>query len=439
MPVFAYRARTGTGRAEHGIVDAESLRGPAAARGRRVPDRARPGEDAGRAAASTPLSSRRRPGSSRRLLAGAGRRGARGRAADTALRRSAMRSRVCARASAKARRRRRPRDPPRRVPAAPARARAAGEAERRLAKRWRSRARGGRGRATRAPAGPSSSCRRRRRRSAGFLLVWVSRREPALRRDRDAATARDPRPRRGGGGAAGDLVALGDRPRARRRRRPSLVRDAGRPTRPRRTRAPCADRRAPRFGARDRARRAHARDRALARRPARAGARPRRRDRGKRAIADAIARVRDAVVRGEALAPALRAHGSLRREPLPPGGDRRADRHRPARLSGTPPKRRRPRSSACSRPRSASSSRCWSSSGRRRLLLVLAILAHPHAEPDRSTDDGRRSAATRCSRSWWCAFIIGLLVTIVAPRIVGRTDDARQTKAAADPRASPRP
>ena len=29
-------------------------------------------------------------------------------------------------------------------------------------------------------------------------------------------------------------------------------------------------------------------------------------------------------------------------------------------------------------------------------------------------------------------FIIGLLVTIVAPRIVGRTDDARQTKAAAD-------
>jgi general secretion pathway protein G len=29
-------------------------------------------------------------------------------------------------------------------------------------------------------------------------------------------------------------------------------------------------------------------------------------------------------------------------------------------------------------------------------------------------------------------FIIGLLVTIVAPRIVGRTDDARQTKATAD-------
>lgn len=29
-------------------------------------------------------------------------------------------------------------------------------------------------------------------------------------------------------------------------------------------------------------------------------------------------------------------------------------------------------------------------------------------------------------------FIIGLLVTIVAPRIVGRTDDARRTKAAAD-------
>src|SRR6185436_9679107 len=27
MPVFAYRARTGAGRAEHGIVDAESLRG----------------------------------------------------------------------------------------------------------------------------------------------------------------------------------------------------------------------------------------------------------------------------------------------------------------------------------------------------------------------------------------------------------------------------
>jgi len=29
-------------------------------------------------------------------------------------------------------------------------------------------------------------------------------------------------------------------------------------------------------------------------------------------------------------------------------------------------------------------------------------------------------------------FIIGLLVTIVAPRIVGRTDDARRTKAVAD-------
>jgi general secretion pathway protein G len=29
-------------------------------------------------------------------------------------------------------------------------------------------------------------------------------------------------------------------------------------------------------------------------------------------------------------------------------------------------------------------------------------------------------------------FIIGLLVTIVAPRIMGRTDDARQTKATAD-------
>jgi general secretion pathway protein G len=29
-------------------------------------------------------------------------------------------------------------------------------------------------------------------------------------------------------------------------------------------------------------------------------------------------------------------------------------------------------------------------------------------------------------------FIIGLLVTVVAPRIMGRTDDARRTKAAAD-------
>ncbi|TMA78072.1 MAG: prepilin-type N-terminal cleavage/methylation domain-containing protein, partial [Deltaproteobacteria bacterium] len=29
-------------------------------------------------------------------------------------------------------------------------------------------------------------------------------------------------------------------------------------------------------------------------------------------------------------------------------------------------------------------------------------------------------------------FILGLLVTLVAPRIVGRTDEARRTKAAAD-------
>jgi general secretion pathway protein G len=32
-------------------------------------------------------------------------------------------------------------------------------------------------------------------------------------------------------------------------------------------------------------------------------------------------------------------------------------------------------------------------------------------------------------------FILGLLITLVAPRILGRTDEARQTKAAADIRA----
>jgi general secretion pathway protein F len=48
MPVFAYRARTGTGRAEHGIVDAESLRGAwQQLRARGVfPTELRPGEDA---------------------------------------------------------------------------------------------------------------------------------------------------------------------------------------------------------------------------------------------------------------------------------------------------------------------------------------------------------------------------------------------------------
>src|SRR5262245_22383322 len=48
MPVFAYRARTGAGRAEHGIVDAESVRGAwQQLRARGVfPTELRPGDDA---------------------------------------------------------------------------------------------------------------------------------------------------------------------------------------------------------------------------------------------------------------------------------------------------------------------------------------------------------------------------------------------------------
>jgi general secretion pathway protein G len=45
---------------------------------------------------------------------------------------------------------------------------------------------------------------------------------------------------------------------------------------------------------------------------------------------------------------------------------------------------------------------------------------------------GRRERGYTLLEIMVVVFIIGLLVTIVAPRIVGRTDDARQTKAAAD-------
>ena len=45
---------------------------------------------------------------------------------------------------------------------------------------------------------------------------------------------------------------------------------------------------------------------------------------------------------------------------------------------------------------------------------------------------GRRPGGYTLLEIMVVVFIVGLLVTIVAPRIVGRTDDARRTKAAAD-------
>jgi general secretion pathway protein G len=44
----------------------------------------------------------------------------------------------------------------------------------------------------------------------------------------------------------------------------------------------------------------------------------------------------------------------------------------------------------------------------------------------------RRSAGFTLIEIMVVVFILGLLVTLVAPRIVGRTDEARRTKAAAD-------
>jgi prepilin-type N-terminal cleavage/methylation domain-containing protein len=71
---------------------------------------------------------------------------------------------------------------------------------------------------------------------------------------------------------------------------------------------------------------------------------------------------------------------------------------------------------------------------------VLAILVPISAlNPIERGDAWRRERGYTLLEIMVVVFIIGLLVTIVAPRIVGRTDDAQQTKAAADLASSPRP
>ena len=49
--------------------------------------------------------------------------------------------------------------------------------------------------------------------------------------------------------------------------------------------------------------------------------------------------------------------------------------------------------------------------------------------------DGRSQAGFTLIEIMVVVFILGLLITLVAPRILGRTDEARQTKAAADIKA----
>jgi general secretion pathway protein G len=61
-------------------------------------------------------------------------------------------------------------------------------------------------------------------------------------------------------------------------------------------------------------------------------------------------------------------------------------------------------------------------------------MVHEHDElgPQRSPRGLRSARGFTLIEIMVVVFILGLLITLVAPRILGRTDEARQTKAAAD-------
>jgi len=74
-------------------------------------------------------------------------------------------------------------------------------------------------------------------------------------------------------------------------------------------------------------------------------------------------------------------------------------------------------------------------------LQLTHLVKHPTFQPKLRTPNAELWPTGCCSRGFTLieimvvVFILGLLVTLVAPKVMGRTDEAKRTKAAADLRA----